>query len=480
MMTGTENNQTPNASSSSLSTNPWLDPKVIDREGFPDFKKLKPDTILEAQLALLEERQRVVETIKREPAPTFANTILALDDAMHSSQMMSAVFSWHLSNQTSDEWKAIAPKFQEQGINASSKIFTDVGLFAQMKVVYQNKDKLSEAEQRLTEDYYNGFIDSGFNLPPDQQKVFKELKTELSNLNRKFSDNITDDRKRFEWHIVDEAELKGAPKWVLESLAKSAKEKGLDGGGYLVTLEPNIIGELMQRVEVEATRKTLYRASTAIATKGDELDNSPLIVRIVQIRKQLSDMLGYPHFAAWTLRDRMVGTLDRLSQFYDEMVDSYLPKAKEEEAELVEFVRVKTGDRKLQKLERWNRAYYIRLLEEEKTGFDQEILEEYFTLERSLDVVFDVIKRLYAVTFEEAHDLERPHPDTRAFRVKRSDGTLLSYLLFDPYSRVGEKRGGAWMSTWKTPTIDSVGHPKTPGVLGVTLNEAKRGWRNPD
>jgi peptidyl-dipeptidase Dcp len=448
--------------------NPLLAAYAAGPEAIPDLSRVRPEHIMPAYEAALARRERLLDEIRAETAPTFENVIRKLDVAEADDGFAGEALGWFISGNTSPEWEHVeATLYTPLATDWSTRTFADRSLFEKVEAVYRKRQELPEDAARLTEDYYKAFVNNGVALDDAKRERFRAIALELAQLSSQFRRNVTESRKKFQWHILDPKELAGVPEETMRSLAAAAEAQGLKG--YLVTLDPKTQSDLLEYCDVPETRRRVLEATYAIANGGDEHDNNDLANRIAALRMERAALLGYATFADFVLADRMVRSRDNLDRFYRELEAAYLPHARREEAEFVAFFQARTGS--TEKPMPWDRPYYARLMEEELHSIDRALLRNYFELDNVRRVLFVVIHRLFGLTLAPTTEIPAPGPDIFVYRVTERDGSLIGYVYFDPFARIGRKRPGAWMNGLRDTIVEGGG--RRPSLVAVTMNLRK-------
>lgn len=455
-------------SSALANDNPLLEAHHAGPAAIPDLSRVRPEHIMPAFEAAVARREAVLAAVRDEKNPTFDTVIARLDAAMSDDGFASEALSWYTSGNTSKAWEAVEENdYQPRATDLRTRTFTDRSLFEKVEAVYRDRKSLPEDAARLAEDYYEAFVNSGVALPDADRERFRANSLELAKLGSLFRRHVNESRKKFQWHVTDKALLAGVPEETMRAMESAAKAKGLDG--YLVELDPKTQNDILEYCHVRETRRHVLDAVLKVANAGDELDNTPLAKRIAELRTEQGKLLGYATYADRVLVDRMVKSRDRLAKFYRDLEAAYLPHAKAEEAELVAFFQKHTGS--TEKPMPWDRPYYVRLMEEERHSLDRTRLRSFFELENARRVLFRIVERLYGLKLEPTTEVPAPGEDVSVYRVSERDGSLVGYVFFDPYTRIGRKRPGAWMSGMRDTIVDGGG--RRASLVSVTMNVRK-------
>ena len=366
----------------------------------------------------IRQDDELTDTIIQNPEPpTFDNTIsFSVPDNLLSR--VSNVFFNLLSAETNDEMDELAQKMSPILTEHANNILLNEKLFARIKAVYENHRELTPEEQMLLDKSYDGFIRNGANLPAEDKEKFRALSKELSQLTLQFSQNNLKETNNFQLHLTDEKDLAGLPESAVEAAALAAKEKDLEGWVF-----------------------TLHAPSY-----------NPFMT-----------------YADFVLKKRMAENSRNVYQLLNDLLEAYLPTAREEVKEVERKAREKEGEDFV--LQPWDFGYYAHKLQLEKYNLDAEMLRPYFELSRVKQGVFGLASRLYGITFKENTDIPVYHPDVTAYEVFDKDGTFLAVLYTDFHPRKG-KQSGAWMTSYKDQWIDEEGINHRPHV-SVTMNLTK-------
>ena len=406
-------------------------------------------------------------------APTFHNTIVALEKSGALLDRASTVFGNLLSAETSDELEAIAERVMPRLSEHSNNISLNEKLFARIKQVYEETDKeaLTPEERMLLQNTYNGFIRSGANLAPDQKERFRQISAELSVLTLKFSQNNLKETNRYELLLTPE-QTDGLPQSALDAYAQAAKEKNQEG--YLVTLHAPSFVPFMKYSTHRALRQQLYMAYNTQCTHDNEFNNLEIVQKLVNLRLERAQLLGFETVADYVLSRRMAENSANVYKLLNELLEAYTPTAHQEVEEVKNLAKELEGEDF--ELMPWDWAYYSEKLKEKKFNLNEEELRPYFELKNVIQGVFGLATRLYGITFQENPDIPVYHPDVKAYEVHDKDGSFLAVLYTDFHPRAS-KRSGAWMTSYKEQWKDEKGNSR-PHV-SVTMNFTKPSEEKP-
>lgn len=415
------------------------------------------------------EDEEIRQIVENPEEPTFANTILALEHAGKLLDRVTTVFFNLMSAETCDELDAIAEKLMPELSEHANNISLNEKLFSRIKQVYLQKEELTLTPEgrKLLEKTYDGFQRNGANLSEADKKTYRELSMELSSLTLKFSQNHLKETNKFELVLTDEAELEGLPESAREAALQTAREKGKEG--WIITLQAPSYVPFMKYSKRRDLRKQLYLAYNTQCTHPDEWNNEDIVKKLVNLRMQLAQLLGFTDYADYVLRKRMAENSTHVYKLLDELLEAYTPKAHQEVEEIRKLACTQEGNEF--RLMPWDFSYYAEILKQQKYALNEEELRPYFELEQVKQGVFGLATRLYGITFKENKDIPVYHPDVQAYEVFDRDGSYLAVLYTDFYPRAG-KRSGAWMTSYKEQWIDDDGTNSRPHV-SVTMNFTK-------
>lgn len=415
------------------------------------------------------EDAEIQQIIDNPEAPTFENTVLALEQSGKLLDRVTTVLFNLMSAETCDELDAIAEKLMLELSEHANNISLNEKLFDRIKQVYQQKDRLTltQEEQRLLEKTYDGFQRNGANLSEKDKETYRNLSMELSSLTLKFSQNHLKETNKYELVLTDEADLEGLPESTREAAALTAKEKGKEG--WVITLQAPSYVPFMKYSKRRDLRKQLYLAYNTQCTHDDEFNNEEIVKKLVNLRMQIAQLLGFTDYADYVLRKRMAEDSTHVYKLLNDLLEAYTPKALQEVEEIKQLACKQEGtDFQLMP---WDFSYYAEMLKEQKYALNEEELRPYFELEQVKQGVFGLATKLYGITFKENKDIPVYHPNVQAYEVFDRDGSYLAVLYTDFHPRAG-KRSGAWMTSYKEQWIESDGTNSRPHV-SVTMNFTK-------
>lgn len=415
--------------------------------GVPPFDKIKLEHYEPAFMKGIEEQNRNIRAIiDNAEAPTFDNTIVALDNSSPILDRVGAVFFNMTEAETNDSLTELSIKLAPVLAEHEDNISLDPELFKKVNAVYQQKDSLNltTEQARLLDETYKDFVRSGANLDAGKQARLREINKELSTLGITFSNNILNENNEFQLFVDKEEDLAGLPEWFRQSAAEEAKAAGQEGK-WLFTLHNASRLPFLQYSENRPLREKLYTAYINRGNNNDKNDNKKTIARIVSLRLEKAKLLGFDCYSNFVLDDTMAKNSETVMDFLHNLWGYALPKAKAEAAELQKLMD-KEG--KGEKLAAWDWWYYTEKLRKEKYNLDEEETKPYFKLENVRDGAFAVANKLYGITLTKLDNVPVYNPDVEVFEVKDADGSQLGIFYTDYFPRAG-KSGGAWMSNYR-------------------------------
>ena len=417
------------------------------------FDKLKPEMFLPALKEAITLAKKRVEAIKtNSEAPNFVNTIEALENAGPEVETVANIFFNLHSAETNDEIQAIAKDFSPILTEYSNDISLDEGLFKRIKVVWENKAKFNlDAEQlMLLEKNYKGFVRNGANLNDTDKEKLREISKKLSTLSLQFSEHVLKETQKYLMLIELEEDLEGLPADVIEAAAHTATEKGHQGK-WAFTLDYPSLVPFLTYAKNRALREKIYLANTTKAFKGDELDNQNIVVEIAHLRHEKAKLLGYESHAHFVLEERMASNPQTVTKFLDNLLDHATPAAIKETEELKAYALKLDGIKDFQK---WDTSYYAEKLKSEKFQVNDEMLRPYFQLDKVINGVFQLAKKLYGLSFNLRTDIPVYHSDVKTYEVVDEQNNHVAVFYADFHPRAG-KRNGAWMTSFRGQKIEN-------------------------
>ena len=453
--------------------NPFFESYNTPHDTAP-FNRIRMEDYEEAMLEGIRRDDEQIEKIINNPEkPTFDNTIISVDDEKDKDgyydllSRVSTVFFNLLSAETNDEMDALAQKMSPILTKHANDIRLNEKLFERVKYVHQHHRKLTPEEKMLLDNCYDGFVRSGALLDAAGKERLRQLTEEASVLGLQFSQNLLKENKAFKLHITDEAQLEGLPETAREAAALAAKEAEMEG--WVFTLDFPSYSPFMTYSTQRQLRKELYMAKNTECIHDNEENNLEICKRLVNLRRELAQLLGHKTYADYVLQHRMAGNVRNVYKLLNNLIKAYKPTAIKEYEAIEKMARKIEG--KDFKLEPWDLSYYSHKLKLAKYNIDAEMLRPYFELSKVIDGVFGLANRLYGITFKENKDIPVYHPDVKAYEVFDEDGSFLAVFYADFHPRKG-KHGGAWMTEYQGQWITKEGENVRPHV-SVVMNLTK-------
>ena len=453
--------------------NPFLTAYHTPFETTP-FHLIKTEDFEPAMVEGMEVHNQEIDAIVNHPdEPTFANTIVALEKSGVLLDRVTNVFDNLLSAETSDELEALAERMMPRLSEHSNNISLNEKLFARIKQVYDQTDleTLNQEERILLQNTYHSFIRNGANLAPEQKERFRELSAELSVLTLKFSQNKLKETNQYELPLTPE-QTDGLPDSALEAYVQAAKDKNKDG--YIVTLHAPSFVPFMKYSTHRDLRQQLYMAYNTICTHDNEFNNLEIVQKLVNLRLERAQLLGYDTAADYVLCRRMAENSANVYKLLNELLEAYTPTAHKEVEEVKSLAKELEGEDF--ELMPWDWAYYSEKLKEKKFNLNEEELRPYFELKNVIQGVFGLATRLYGITFQENPAIPVYHPEVKAYEVHDKDGSFLAVLYTDFHPRAS-KRSGAWMTSYKEQWKDE--NDNSRPHVSVTMNFTKPSEEKP-
>ena len=427
--------------------NPFFEPYNTPHDTAP-FDRIRLEDFEEAFMEGIRRDNEQIEKIINNPEkPTFDNTIISVDDEKDNYYDLlsrtSTVFFNLLSAETNDEMDALAQKMSPILTKHANDIRLNERLFERIKYVHRHHRKLTPEEKMLLDTCYDGFVRSGALLDAEGKARLRQLTEEASMLGLQFSQNLLKEQKAFTLHLTDKTQLDGLPETAREAAAQAAKERNLEG--WVFTLDYPSYQPFMTYSTQRELRRQMYMARNTVCIHDNTENNLDICKRLVNLRREIAQLLGSKTYADYVLKHRMAGNVRNVYKLLNELIDAYKPTAIKEREELKKLSK--------EKLEPWDAGFYSHKLQMKKYNLDAEMLRPYFQLDKVIDGVFGLATRLYGITFKENKDIPVYHPDVKAYEVFDKDGSFLAVFYADFHPRQG-KQGGAWMTEYQSQWME--------------------------
>lgn len=432
--------------------------------GIPPFDQIKNEHFMPAiEQGMQQHLEEIDVIVNNQEAPTFSNTIEAMD---YSGRLLSktlAVFFNLESAETNDSLQKIAEEISPLLSEHNDKVSMNEKLFDRVKTVYNNRESenLTPEQTRLLTNYYKDFVRSGALLPADKKEQLKAINKEIGLLTLKYSQNVLAENNSFELVIENESDLAGLPESVKAAAAEEAKSRGKEGKWVFTLSKPSMI-PFLQYAENRNLREKLYKGYINRGMNANEYNNSELAQKIANLRITQANLLGYKNFAQYSIEDKMAKTPEEAMNLLTQVWTAAQPKINEEIADMQKLANAEATP---VKLESWDWWYYAEKVRKAKFDLDQEELRPYFQADSVMQGAFWTANQLYGLTFEALSDYPKYHEDVKAYKVSDADGSHVGVLLIDFFPRAG-KLGGAWMDNYVPQRVEN-GKDIRPVVTNV-------------
>ena len=414
------------------------------------FSQIKLEDYKPSFIENIAAARAEIDTIVNNPeAPTFENTVAALDFSGNALDRLSSIFFNLNSAETCDEMQKIAQEVSPLLTEFGNDITLNEDLFKRIKSVFEQKDTLSLTTEQntLLDKKYKNFTRNGALLSEDKKLKLREIDTELAKLKLTFGENVLAETNNYELIITNEDDLKGLPEGTIESAKALAKSKEIDG--WIFTLDYPSYIPFVTYADNRELRKEIAIAAGKKAFQNNEYDNQEITLKIAKLRFERANLLGYETHAHFVLEERMAQNPEKVKSFLNDLLAKAKPAAKREFAELETFANALHG---IKQLEKWDGAYYSEKLKQKLFNLDDEKLKPYFQLEKVLNGAFTIAKKLYGLTFTEIFDIDKYHEEVTTYEVTDENNELVAIFYADFFPRKG-KRNGAWMTSFKSQYV---------------------------
>ncbi|HBK70849.1 MAG TPA: peptidase M3 [Flavobacteriaceae bacterium] len=410
------------------------------------FSKIKNEHFKPAfKEAIVKAKAEIDEITKNNKEATFENTIEKLDFSGYTLDRLSSIFFNLNSAETNDEIQKIAQEVSPWLSEFSNDVSLNEKLFKRVKSVYDVKEslELTIEQSTLLDKKYKGFSRNGANLKDPDKETLRAIDKQLSKLSLQFGENVLAETNAFEFHIIDENQLKGLPEGAIEAAKAIAKSKNKEG--WVITLDYPSYVPFMTYADDRKLREQLAKSFGARAFQNNKNDNQQIVLDIIKLRHQRANLLGYQTHAHFVLEERMAETPEKVISFSNELLAKAKPAAQREFEQLSAFAK-KDG---IEQLQKWDGAYYSEKLKKELFNLDQEALKPYFKLENVIDGVFTIANKLFDLQFKEVTTIDKYHEEVKTYEVTNTNDDFIAVFYADFFPRKG-KRNGAWMTSYKS------------------------------
>ena len=451
------------ASSMITAQNPFFKQTKTPHETFP-FGELKNEYYMPAfEEGIKQHKVEIDKIITNKKLPTFANTIVAMERSGELLNRVSTVFFALNGAETNDTMQDIAQKVSPMLTEHGTAITLNDKLFARVKTVYDQREKLnlSVEDAKLLEETYESFASNGANLPEDKKEIFKQISKDLSLATVQFGQNTLKELNGYSLLIRDKNVLSGMPADFMDMTAAKAKEAGKEG--WLLNLRSTCYGPIMSYADNRDLRRELWMAYNTQCLSKSEYDNTQLVQRIINLKLQKANLLGYETYADYALTRRMAEKPSNVYKLLNDLKDAYTEPAQKEIQDIQDYANAHGAYFTIQP---WDFGYYSEKLKTERFDVNDEILKPYFELEHVKKGVFGLATKLYGLHFTKNEKIAVYHPEVEAFDVTDDQGKFIAVLYTDFHPRDG-KRAGAWMTEYKSQYKDAKGKDSRPHITIV-------------
>ena len=456
----------------SIANNPFFNDYSTPHNTVP-FHLIKLEHYEEAFMeGMKREKEELDKIINNEEEPTFDNTIIYKDETKgeHYYDLLgraSTVFSCMLGAETNDDLDALAQKMSPLLTQHANDMQLNEKLFKRIKHVYEHHRELTPEEATLLQKVYDGFVRSGALLNEEGKEQFRRLSEEASLLSLQFSQNLLKENKAFELHITNEEDLDGLPESARQMAAHTAQEQNKEG--WIFTLDFPSYSPFLTYSTKRELREKLYMAKNTEGIHDNPENNLAICTRLINIRRELAQLLGHDTYADYVLEHRMASSVKNVYKLFNDLISAYKPQAIKELKEVEQLAKEMEGD--AFEMQPWDFGYYSHKLQLQKYNIDSEMLRPYFELSKVIEGVFGLANRLYGISFKENNEIPVYHQDVKAYDVFDADGSYLAVFYADFHPRKG-KQGGAWMTEFQGQWITRKGENIRPHV-SVVMNFTK-------
>ena len=456
----------------SITNNPFFNDYSTPHNTVP-FHLIKLEHYEEAFMeGMKREKEELDKIINNEEEPTFDNTIIYKDETKgeHYYDLLgraSTVFSCMLGAETNDDLDALAQKMSPLLTQHANDMQLNEKLFKRIKHVYEHHRELTPEEATLLQKVYDGFVRSGALLNEEGKEQFRQLSEEASLLSLQFSQNLLKENKAFELHLTNEEDLDGLPESARQMAAHTAQEQNKEG--WIFTLDFPSYSPFLTYSTKRELREKLYMAKNTEGIHDNPENNLAICTRLINIRRELAQLLGHETYADYVLEHRMASSVKNVYKLFNDLIYAYKPQAIKELKEVEQLAKEMEGD--AFEMQPWDFGYYSHKLQLQKYNIDSEMLRPYFELSKVIEGVFGLANRLYGISFKENNEIPVYHQDVKAYDVFDADGSYLAVFYADFHPRKG-KQGGAWMTEFQGQWITRKGENVRPHV-SVVMNFTK-------
>ncbi len=440
-----------NSTSNKGTDNPFFS-EFSTPNGVPPFDQIKAEHFLPAfKEGMARHNAEIDSIVNNSEAPTFENTVVALDESGRMLDRVGAVLSVMTGTMSDSVYQSIEKEITPMRTEHYDNINFNEKLFERIKAVHDDTTsvaKLTTEQKMLLDKTYKGFVRSGILLDGSKQARLREINKELSSASLSFNQNLLKETDNYQLVIDKKEDLAGLPEGIIAAAAKAAKDKGMEGKWVFGLSKPSW-EPFLQYADNRELREKLYKAMYMRGDNGNEFDNKDNIKKIVSLRLERANILGYPTHADYVLEETMAKTPGNVMNLLNDIWKYALPQAKKELADLQAIAKKEGQDINI---ESWDWWYYAEKVRKEKYALDEDALKPYFKADNVREGVFAVANKLYGITFKQRTDVPVYQQDVKAYEVSDADGSLIGLIYFDDFARQG-KRPGAWMSSFRKQEV---------------------------
>jgi peptidyl-dipeptidase Dcp len=448
--------------------NPFFQPYSTPYE-VPPFDKIKNEHFKPAILEGIKRHEAEINAIANNTAaPTFENTILAMENAGELLANVNIVFSNLNGANTNEEIQKIAKEVSPNLAAHSDNIYLNEKLFARVKAIWDKKESLglNPEQAKILENLHKAFVRSGANLATADKEKLRKINAELSMTSLKYGQNILAETNKYELVITDKKDLAGLPQELINTAADDAKAKGKEGK-WVFTLSNSSVMPFLQYSSNRKLRQEIWNAYQTRGNHDDALDNKENAIKLANLRGEKARLLGYKSHAAYVLEESMAKNPENVAKLLNDLWKPALAIAKTEASDIQKMM---DKDGVKDKVKPYDWRYYTEKIRKQRFDLDEQELKPYFSLENTRNGIFQVTEKLYGLKFKQLNDVPKYHDEVTVWEVTEADGTHVGILYMDFFPRAS-KRGGAWMTSYRSQkTVD--GQRKAP-VISIVCNFTK-------
>ena len=411
------------------------------------FEQIQTSNFIPAlELEISKTLEEIDHICSNPEKPTFENTLKALEESGEQLGIISGILFNLNSAETSNELQEVTQKAAPLLTKFQNDVRLNKVLFDRIKSIYDLKETLGLDVEQLTliEKEYKGFVRNGALLSPEDKDKLRLIDTELAQLSLSFGEHVLADSQAFELHLTDKKQLDGLPETSIAQAEALAKEK--NKAGWIFTLDYPSYVPFVTYADDRELRKEMSLAFGKKGFQDNENNNETVILKLVRLKKDRANLLGYSSHADFVLEERMAQSAPQVNQFLDDLYQNALPFAKKEWEQVERFAEEKLN---LNDLQKWDTSYVSEKLKQELFDFDDQILKPYFPLPNVLKGLFEIVERLYGLRFEQSNTIQGYHKDVICYEVFNESGAFHAILYADFHPRSG-KRSGAWMTSYRS------------------------------